>query len=256
MTATDGLGLGVAWCRAQPSLFRRPGKTLIFELHHDDFCVSGSNVELAWLQEHLGARLKLKPAEPMGPGSQYNYLRATRTRVDTDTIHIAPRETYIKNVLDILALGDNKCKSIPTKTVQTRQKSDEDEPRLGEEDRRAYPRCVGIFRHLLRYRPEIAFAVHEVTKTLPHPGDADLRPLLQLGRYLLGAQKLGIMIRKTHDPEHLDAYTDADWSGDSINRKSTLGWRTPSRVNNTARKKGKVKVAIRYRTERVSTTLR
>ena len=31
------------------------------------------------------------------------------------------------------------------------------------------------------------------------------------------------MIRKSNDPEHLDAYTDADWSGDSINRKSTSG---------------------------------
>ena len=31
------------------------------------------------------------------------------------------------------------------------------------------------------------------------------------------------MIRKCNDPEHLDAYTDADWSGDSINQQSTLG---------------------------------
>ena len=107
-------------------------------------------MELAWLLEHLGAKLKLKPSEPMGPGSQYSYFRATRTRVDVDTIHIASRETYIKNVLDILGLGANKCKSMPTPTVQARQKSDEDEPRLGEEDRRTYHRCVGILRHLLK----------------------------------------------------------------------------------------------------------
>ena len=74
-------------------------------------------MELAWLQEHLGARLKLKLAEQMGLGSQCSYLRATRTRVDTDTIHIAPSETYIKNVLDIFGLGDNKCKSMPTPIV-------------------------------------------------------------------------------------------------------------------------------------------
>ena len=167
----------------QPSLFRRPGTTLIFECHQDDFHVSGSNVELAWLKENLGARLKLKPAEPMGPGSQYSYLRATRTRIDADTIHIAPRETYVKNVLDILGLVDNKFKPMPTPIVQTRQKSD-GEPRVGEEDRRAYHRCVGILRHLLKYRPDIAFAVHEVSKTLASPGDADLRRLRRLGRYL------------------------------------------------------------------------
>ena len=154
----------------------------------------------------------------MGPESQYSYLRAARTRVDADTIHIAPRETYIKNVLDILGLGDNKCKSMPTPMVQTRQKSDEDEARPGE-DRRPYHRL----RHLLMYRPDVAFAVHEVSKTLASPRDADLRRLRRLGRYLLGTQKLGILIRKCIDPEHLDAFTDADWSGDSINTKSTSG---------------------------------
>ena len=64
---------------------------------------------------------------------------------------IAPRETYIKNVLEILGLGDNKCKSMPTPIVQTRQQSDEDGPTLGEEDRRVYHRFVGIPRHLLTY---------------------------------------------------------------------------------------------------------
>ena len=91
VTATDGLGL--EQCSYQPSLFRRPGTTLLFDLHQDDFYVSGSNGEWAWLQEHLGPRLKLKPSEPMGLDSQYSYFRATRTRVDADTTHIAPRET-------------------------------------------------------------------------------------------------------------------------------------------------------------------
>ena len=93
----------------------------------------------------------------MGPASQYSYLRATRTRVDADTIHTAPRETHIKNVLHILGLGDNECKSMPTPTVQTCQNCDEDEPRLGEEDRRACHRCVGVLMHLFKYRPDIAF---------------------------------------------------------------------------------------------------
>ena len=86
-------------------------------------------------EDCFGARLKLKPAEPMGPGPQNSYLRATRTRVDAENIHFAPHGIYIKNVLAILGLGDNMCKPMPTRIVQTRQKSDEGEPRLGEEDR-------------------------------------------------------------------------------------------------------------------------
>ena len=154
-----------------------------------------NNVELAWLKETLCARLRLKPAEPMGPGPQY-----------------------------LLSSDEKK-----------RQKSDEHEPRRGEEDRLAYHRCAGIVRHLLKYRPDIAVAVHEVSKTLASPGDADFRRLRRLGRYLLGTQKLGIMQRHSNDPEHLDAYTHADWSGDSIYKKSTFGWNTQERVSNVER---------------------
>ena len=43
-------------------------------------------------------------------------------------------------------------------------------------------------------------------------------------------QKLGIVMRKSNDPEHLDAY-----SGDSTNRKSTSGGMLNDRVSNIAR---------------------
>ena len=61
------VGFGIEKCPEQPSLFRGPGTTLIFECHQANFSVSGSNVELTWLWENLGAKLKLKRAEPMGP---------------------------------------------------------------------------------------------------------------------------------------------------------------------------------------------
>ena len=163
-------------------------------------------------------------------------LRATRTRVDADTIHIAPRETYIKNVLDILGLGDNKCKSMPTPIDQTRQKSDEHEPTFGEEDRRAYHRSIGI--------SDISESTAQTS-------------LLQSMRsarhwFLLGTQKLGIMIRKSKDPEHLDAYTDADWNGDSIDGKSTSGGILKI---GSATMREFTKVVKHYRVEKVSTTL-
>ena len=42
----------------------------------------------------------------------------------------------------------------------------------------------------------------------------------------MGTQKLGIMIRKSNDPEHIDAFTDANWNGaeiQSTERVSTSG---------------------------------
>ena len=64
----------------------------------------------------------------------------------------------------------------------------------------------------LEVSTSIPFAVHDGSKTLASPGDADLRRLRRLG-----------MIRRSHDPGHPDAHTDADWRGDSTNRKSLSG---------------------------------
>ena len=46
VTATVDLGL--EQCLEQPSLFRRPGTTLVFESHQDDFYLSDNDVELGW----------------------------------------------------------------------------------------------------------------------------------------------------------------------------------------------------------------
>ena len=124
VTATDGLG--IEQCPEQPSLFRRPGTTLVFECHQDDLHVSGSNVDLAWLQENLGARLKLKPAEPMCPGSQCSYLRATRReRRLTQTPYIfyhvrLTSRTFWTSWVSVTTSANPMLTSI----VQTRQKSD------------------------------------------------------------------------------------------------------------------------------------
>ena len=74
----------------------------------------------------------------------------------------------------------------------------------------------GHSQTFLKYRPDIAFAVQEVSETLASSGDADLRRLRRLGKNLMGTQKLGIMIRKSKNPEHLDAHPDSEWGGDSV----------------------------------------
>ena len=101
---------------------------------------------LAWLQEKLRARLKLKPAEPMGPGIT-EQLRSVQREP-----RIAPRETYFKNVLDILGLGNNKCKPMP----------DPDEMRGHSQTSSEAPPSIG-FRQSTR----------SARRSHP-PGDADL----------------------------------------------------------------------------------
>ena len=63
------------------------------------------------------------------------------------------------------------------------------------------------------------------------------------------------MIRKADDTEHLEAYTDADWSGDPISRKSTSGG--VLKIGSTSlRELTKSQSCKHSRAEKVSTTLR
>ena len=94
--------------------------------------------------------------------------------------------------------------------------------------------------------------------TRASPGDADLRRLRRLGRYLLGAQKLGIMIRKCNDPEHLDAYIHGcrlEWR--FTRQKELFGENTQDRISNIERVHRRSELSnIIYRAEKASTTLR
>ena len=138
----------------------------------------------------LGARLKLKPAEPTGPGSQYSYLRATRNKDRCGHHpHCTTRLTSMSFWTSwVSATSANQCRPRLSKRARRAMTSQD----WVEGDRR-YHRCVGILR-LLKYRPNIASAVHDASKKLASPGAADLRRLRRLCRYLLERQKLRIMV--------------------------------------------------------------
>ena len=59
-----------------------------------------------------------------------------------------------KNVLDILGLGDNKCKPMPTPIVQTRQKGDEDLVKKTDE----LVTDALAFSDILKYRPDLVIS--------------------------------------------------------------------------------------------------
>ena len=112
VTATVGLGLDQ--CPEQPSLFRRPGTTLIFELHQDDFGVGMASGTSGRAAQAEARRSTVSWVTVQLPQSDEN---------EGDTIQIAPRETYIKKTSRTswvsVTTSANQCQS---PIVQTRQK--------------------------------------------------------------------------------------------------------------------------------------
>eukprot|EP00959_Pyramimonas_sp_CCMP1952_P451605 9455586-Pyramimonas_sp.AAC.1 len=64
--------------------------------------------------------------------------------------------------------------------VNARKKEDLELPVVSPVDKKSYNTCVGILRHLLKYRPDIPYAVHELSKPLSAPRDSGIQRLRRL----------------------------------------------------------------------------
>lgn len=148
-----------------PSVYMFPGTALVLEVHQDDAYAGGTQEERTWLCETIHMVIKASPV--LGPGDVYSYLTAARHYLDVGSIHIMPRESYTKDIPKELVLEE--CNPVPTPIVRTRRTEGLDTALLAPVDRTSYHRCVGIVRHLVRYRSDTAGAAHELSKSLSGP---------------------------------------------------------------------------------------
>ena len=71
-------------------------------------------------------------------------------------------------------------------------------------------------------RPDIAFAVSELSQFTSNPGDNHWRVLERVMRYLLGTMNYGL--RYSGDPAVLEGYSDSNWISDADEIKATSGY--------------------------------
>jgi len=93
----------------------------------------------------------------------------------------------------------------------------------GAIDKGRYQRLVGKLIYLAHTRPDIGFAVSVVSQFLNNPCEAHLEAVYRILRYLKKDPGKGLMFRKT-STRTLEVYTNADWAGSPIDRRSTSGY--------------------------------
>nr|GEV86321.1 uncharacterized mitochondrial protein AtMg00810-like [Tanacetum cinerariifolium] len=85
-----------------------------------------------------------------------------------------------------------------------------------------YRSMVGSLMYLTSSRPDIMFVVCACARFQVTPKVLHLHAVKRIFRYLKGQPKLGLWYPK-HSPFNLEAYTDTDYVGASLNKKSTTG---------------------------------
>ncbi|GJZ22450.1 putative ribonuclease H-like domain-containing protein [Tanacetum coccineum] len=111
-----------------------------------------------------------------------------------------------------------KTASTPIETQKPLLKDEDGE----EVDLHMYRSMIGSLMYLTSLRPDIMFAVCACARYQVNPKVLHLHVVKRIFRYLKGQLKLGLWYPKDF-PFDLVAYTDSDYAGVSLDRKSTTG---------------------------------
>ena len=200
-------------CEALPCFFWHENLHILVKLHQDDFHCTAPAESLMWLKEELEDEIRLKFSEIVYPGMRYSHLKASYL-VTSQGILIVPvlvtslifkKQWRCKSVLELQSQS-RRCE-----VVIQRQTDNCWMPKI-------FRRVVGIARFLRTLRPDIGFAVKELSHRLAVHRVRDFERCKRFCRYLSKTRGLGVFFPRGQgeDPDgfSLVAYSDSEWAGD------------------------------------------
>ncbi|GJS91410.1 hypothetical protein Tco_0774046 [Tanacetum coccineum] len=128
------------------------------------------------------------------------------------------QDKYVADILKKFDFVTIKTASTPIETNKALLKDEEAE----DVDVHLYRSMIGSLMYLTASRPDIMFAVCACARFQVTPKVSHLNVVKRIFRYLKGQPKLGLWYPRD-SPFDLKAFTDSDYAGASLGRKSTTG---------------------------------
>jgi hypothetical protein len=125
---------------------------------------------------------------------------------------------YVNDILLKFGFKDVKAASTPMETHKSLSADLEGE----DIDVHLYRSMIGSLMYLTASRPDIMFAVCVCARFQVRPKQSHLQAVKRIFRYLKGQPRLGLWYPQD-SPFELLAYTDSDYGGANLDRKSTTG---------------------------------
>ncbi|GJT21162.1 putative ribonuclease H-like domain-containing protein [Tanacetum coccineum] len=127
------------------------------------------------------------------------------------------QDKYVKEILKKFRFTEVKTTSTPMETQKPLLKDEDGK----EVDIHMYRSMIGSLMYLTSSRPDIMFAVCTCARYQVNPKVLHRHAMKRIFRYSKGQPKLGLWYPKD-SPFDLVAYTDSDYAGASLDRKSTI----------------------------------
>ncbi|KAL0641854.1 hypothetical protein Bca4012_102653 [Brassica carinata] len=192
---------------------------VVLLVYVDDIIITGSDKEgIKATKEYLKASFEIKD---LGEMKYFLGIEICRSK---EGLFMSQR----KYVIDLLKGAD----AYGGKTAKMPMEDGYKVPREGEiedskpfHDPKLYRKLVGKLIYLTITRPDVCFAVNQVSQHMQVPKEHHWRMVERILMYLNGTTGLGVWMGCNKSTEVV-GYCDEDWAGDRADRRSTTGYCT------------------------------
>ena len=224
--------MGFTECVSDPCLFwrrTRSGRLILLFLFVDDMQISYHHADKAEWNELKTLLVERFRTKDMGQSKWILGMRIQRDR-EAGTLTL-DQELYVSKALERFGLSE--CRTISTPAVSSSEKEDDQDGGGAPCDQAKYMEIVGTLLYAtISTRPDISYAVQRLTRHMQAPLKRHMVAAERTLRYLAGAKELGLLFGRVHSKKKgdedlqltVEAFADADWANDKLDRKSITGW--------------------------------
>ncbi|GJS60738.1 putative ribonuclease H-like domain-containing protein [Tanacetum coccineum] len=153
----------------------------------------------------------------MSSMGELSFFLGLQVKQKSDGIFIS-QDKYVAEILKKFDFASVKTASTPMETNKALVKDEEAE----DVDVHLYRSMIRSLMYLTASRPDIMFAVCACARFQVTPKTSHFNAVKRIFRYLKGQPKLGLWYPRD-SPFDLEAFSDSDYAGASLDRKSTTG---------------------------------
>ncbi|GJR48601.1 putative ribonuclease H-like domain-containing protein [Tanacetum coccineum] len=159
----------------------------------------------------------MKSRFQMSSMGELTFFLGLQVKQKEDGIFIS-QDKYVAEILKKFDFVSVKTASTPIETQKPLVKDEE----ASDVDVHLYRSMIGSLMYLTASRPDIMFAVCACSRFQVTPKTSHLSVVKRIFRYLKGKLKQGLWYPRVSSFD-LEAYSDSDYAGENLDRKSTTG---------------------------------